>query len=164
MHKTTIIVRHAKSSWIDLSQQDFDRPLDDRGNRDAPAMAAKLKGKGYSPDIFLSSSAMRAKTTAHYFGVEFGMEVMLHKKLYHAEPEVYMDLINDLDESISTCILFGHNPGVTHIANLISEGSTYDLPTCGIIIATTPASVKWSDISWNHMTLVEILTPKNVSY
>ena len=58
--KTIILVRHAKSSWDDFTIPDFDRPLNDRGKRDAPVMAARLKEHGLSPDLLLSSPARRA--------------------------------------------------------------------------------------------------------
>ena len=65
--KKLYLIRHAKSSWKDITLDDFDRPLNKRGKTDAPFMAQKLKDKNIYPDIIISSPAKRAKSTAKAF-------------------------------------------------------------------------------------------------
>ena len=65
--KTLLIVRHAKSSWDNADTSDIDRPLNDRGKRDAPAMAQRIIRTGLAIDRFVSSPAKRARQTAEYF-------------------------------------------------------------------------------------------------
>lgn len=161
MSKKIIIIRHAKSSWSDFNISDFDRPLDERGLRDAPIMANLLKETGHHPQKLISSAANRAQSTAKYFSKVFDLPIEITKELYHGEPGNYIDQLMDLDNTVHCVALFGHNPGITHIANLIQRGSTDNVPTCGIIIAETIDDTTWQKISWKNMRLINILTPKN---
>ena len=83
--KSILLVRHAKSSWDDLSMADFDRPLNDRGKRDAPAMAERLAGRNIEIDAFVSSPAKRARKTAEIFSKSLGQ----HKKDVEFRQELY---------------------------------------------------------------------------
>ena len=78
------LVRHAKSDWGDSSLDDHDRPLGERGRRDAPVMARKFAESGFRPDVILSSTALRARTTAEAFAAELGASVSLDPELYGA--------------------------------------------------------------------------------
>ena len=158
--KKIIIIRHAKSSWTDISLTDFERTLDPRGLSDAPMMADRLKSSGYFPEIIVSSDAVRAKTTAGYFADSFGLQLKIDPKLYHGQSENYLNALAEMNDQISTIALVGHNPGITHIANLIAPGCTNNIPTCGIIIASS-AKNNWSSMSWKDMHLDVLLFPKN---
>ncbi|MFZ1750476.1 MAG: histidine phosphatase family protein [Saprospiraceae bacterium] len=157
--KTIIIIRHAKSAWNDIRISDFDRTLDARGWRDAPLMALRLKDAGHYPQMIISSSAVRAKTTAQFFADAYGLEVHETKDLYHGDPQDYLDKINVLDENIKCIALFGHNPGITYLANEIQMGCTDNIPTCGIIVATMP-DLPWSKADWSQMNLETLMFPK----
>ena len=158
--KTIIFIRHAKSSWTDLSMRDYDRPLDSRGLKDAPVMASKLKALDFLPDLIISSGAKRAQETAASFASMFGLQYKIDENLYHAPPQAYLNVIQSLKEDISTVCLVGHNPGMTDIANLVEYGASNDLPTCGIVIAQIDEEKPWLEIDWDDMSLVTILTPK----
>lgn len=160
MQKKVCFVRHAKSAWDNPSQSDHDRPLNDRGLYDAPIMAEKLFQTGFRPDIIITSTAERAKITASYFSKIYQTNQIELAKLYHAEPETIMDLINYSDETISSMIIVGHNPGMTMVANYIAHGVTSNIPTCGIILASLPKDIKWREVDWNDFVLDKILTPK----
>ena len=71
--KTLVLVRHAKSSWSNSQQSDFERPLNDRGFNDAPLMARVVDSLGVKPDFILTSAAKRALTTANFFAEHFGL-------------------------------------------------------------------------------------------
>ena len=99
--KTLYVVRHAKSSWGDLTQPDFDRPLNDRGQRNAPEMAHRLLSRGISIDAFVTSTAKRAMQTSLHFISVFGRkpeELILREDLYHAPPEVYFSVVAQQDD------------------------------------------------------------------
>ena len=86
MKKLTLI-RHAKSSWSDYGLRDHDRPLADRGLRDAPFMAQLMASRGWLPDALVSSTALRARTTAEFFAAALGWQpavVQLDKRIYEA--------------------------------------------------------------------------------
>jgi phosphohistidine phosphatase len=160
--KYLIFVRHAKSSWKEPNQADHDRPLNERGLRDAPEMAARLKHAGYAPEVLISSSAIRARTTASFFAETFGLDLAIDPGLYHAAPEVYLNRLDDLPAEISTAVFFGHNPGITQIADLIQRGCTDNVPTCGIVICTFEG--EWHEASWQLMKLKGIMCPKDPEY
>ncbi len=134
--KTVYFVRHAKSSWDDMSLSDKDRPLNKRGFRDAPFMAEVLKGKGVKADAIVSSPANRAYTTATYFAKSLEIEVdniIVKEQIYEAYIEEVLDVVKNLDESLTTVLVFGHNPTFTSLANRFSSDYIPNLPTCGIV-------------------------------
>src|SRR5690606_5402432 len=114
--KTLILVRHAKSSWDDPSMSDFDRPLNERGKNDAPEMAKRLKDRINKIDLFVSSTAKRARRTARFFAEEYGKkkdDILLLQNLYLASAPAFLNCIMDLDDKHATVVMFAHNPGIT---------------------------------------------------
>ena len=95
--KTLILLRHAKSSWKDLSLRDFDRPLNKRGKRDAPFMAQKFKEKGYQPELILASPALRTKLTAEAFkqalGTTWAGSLKYESRIYEGHDHTLLELI-----------------------------------------------------------------------
>jgi len=136
MMKRIFVVRHAKSSW-ETGKSDFERPLNPRGLRDAPKMAAYLKAKGAKPDLLITSSAVRAKTTAAFFAEALGIPEDLQweaESLYHAAMLEVLDLVCSIPDEYDTIMLFGHNPGFTYFANEFwGENWIDNLPTCGVV-------------------------------
>lgn len=157
--KTIVFVRHAKSSWTDFRLSDFERPLDERGIKDAPKMALKLKSFVY-PELIISSPANRALTTANVFAELFQCPVQKDRNLYHGFPENYLEAINEVPENVHCIALFGHNPGLTILANSIQSGCTDNLPTCGVVIVSLKQDPPWADITFDDMKIEQILYPK----
>jgi phosphohistidine phosphatase len=145
--KTLLIIRHAKSSWDNAIVHDIDRPLNDRGKRDAPAMAQRLIKNGIHIDFFVSSPAKRARTTAEYFIREFGRpekEIHFIPELYHAPVQTFKDVVYALDDQYSSSAIFSHNPGITAFANALTTVRLDNMPTCGIF-AVRSAVDSWAD-------------------
>lgn len=145
--KQLLIIRHAKSSWAEPLQKDFDRPLNDRGHKDAPKMAKRLFDKNIAIDAFISSTAKRALTTAIYFAKEYGLaEKNIHKlpELYHAGTNVFTEVVQETEDHLNTIAIFSHNPGITCFANLLSSAKIDNMPTCGIFAVKAPVT-KWAD-------------------
>ena len=90
------------------------------------------------------------------------MPVTQVTKLYHGIPEDYLQEIQYLPDHLEIVMLFGHNPGITYIANLIQSNSTDNIPTAGVIIASCPVS-RWEEVLWHTCHLEKILTPKDLS-
>lgn len=133
--KHILIIRHAKSSWDDPGQPDFERPLNERGKRDAPQMAQRLLARSISIDAFISSPAKRARKTATLFAEEFKFDkdsIHLVPELYHAAPEQFFDAISQAPVKAGTIAVFSHNPGITEFVNLLTEVRIDDMPTCAI--------------------------------
>ena len=134
--KTLTIVRHAKSSWKDASLADRDRPLNRRGERDAPAMGRRIAKAGIRPSLIVSSPAKRAWTTAKIIADEIGYP----REFLQRENSLYMASLNDLldvvvaqDEGFNSLMVVGHNPGLTDFVNFLSPKLTYNLPTAGVV-------------------------------
>lgn len=147
--KQVLIIRHAKSSWANAFNGDFDRPLNDRGHMDAPRMAEKMKARGVAIQAFLSSTANRALTTAVYFAEAYGKtkkDIFLFPQLYHAPVPVFYQVIESIPAAIDTAAIFSHNPGITEFVNDLTETRIDDMPTCGIF-AIQIESNNWEDFS-----------------
>jgi phosphohistidine phosphatase len=145
--KRVLIVRHAKSSWDDISVPDFDRPLNDRGKHDAPMMAKRLAGQKVDIDAFISSPAKRAKKTASLFAKEFGQhkhDLILVDALYHAGVEEFYQAIEQAPNKAKTIALFSHNPGITDFVNTLTDTRVDDMPTCAVFAVKAPIE-KWSE-------------------
>lgn len=135
--KRLVIIRHSKSSWGNALLEDFDRPLNDRGKTDAPLMAKILKDKKINPDVWITSPAKRALSTAKKFAKVYGFDKKnIHKepKLYHASESVIIKIAKELDENYNVAFLFGHNPGLTNMVNYASNLEIDNIPTTGIVI------------------------------
>lgn len=160
--KRVYIVRHAKSSWGDLSLADIDRPLNKRGKTDSPRMGEICKSKGYIPDLLISSNANRAQSTAKIFCSVFefdAQKLTLENELYHAPEDKYLDACYGLDDNLESVMLFGHNPGITYLANSVSEEYIDNVPTCGVLVIDAKID-HWTDIEFSKCTLIDFIYPK----
>lgn len=161
--KKLFLVRHAKSSWTDMSLSDFDRPLNQRGKRDAPIMAEWLRERIGGIDALISSPAKRAKKTAKEFKSAFGIEVEYHKSLYHADMDEIYSSIYSIPEQVNSVAIFGHNPGFTFFANEFSGDDYIDnVPTCGIVGIKTSVQ-SWTDFSPENAELEFFMYPKKLN-
>lgn len=144
--KYLYLIRHAKSSWSDLSLSDFDRPLNKRGKRDAPFMGSRLAAFTQRPETIVSSPAKRARATARIIGSQIGFskkDITLIKKLYTFSSEPLFDVIRKTEDAVSTLALVGHNHGLTECAELLTSKLLGNVPTCGIVLIEFPL------LSWN---------------
>jgi phosphohistidine phosphatase len=145
--KKIILIRHAKSSWDNPWLADHDRPLAERGIMDAPRMAKKLKKRGITPDLILSSTALRAAETAKITAKELGYpeaDISWEKNLFHASPSTILKYIHMQKDSKSTLLVFGHNPGFNELIDFLG-GELENLPTCGQF-GFKLKSEKWADL------------------
>lgn len=161
--KTLYLVRHAKSSWDDLSLRDFDRPLNERGKRNALFMGKLFRSKGIKPDLIVSSPAKRAYSTAKKIAKEIGYEtenIKTEPSIYDADVRALLKVVNELPEKAKSVMLFGHNPGFTDFANYLAGTDISNIPTCGMVCIRFSTS-KWKEISRDTGTFVEFDYPKN---
>lgn len=143
--KTLLLLRHAKSSWKDASLEDHDRPLNRRGKKAAPRMARLLREEGLRPDLIVSSTAVRAETTARVVADGIGdVPVELRKQLYLAEPERYISVLNELASDANTILMVGHNPGIEDLVNQLT-GEDELMPTAALARVELPIEA-WTDL------------------
>ena len=134
--KTLTILRHAKSSWKDSSLSDHDRPLNKRGEGDAPVMGARIQQAGIRPSLILCSPAVRAWTTAKLIAQEISYPnefLQRDERLYLAGMQRIIDLLCEQDLGFNSIMIVGHNPGFTDFANYLVPGLTNNIPTCGVV-------------------------------
>ncbi len=160
--KVVYFIRHAKSSWDSDSLRDMDRPLNERGLRDAPFMANLLKSKGILLDGIVSSPANRAYTTATYFAAAFDLketEIKVVNQIYESSPATILAIIRQLREDWNTIFIFGHNPTFTDLVNQFAGRVIDNIPTCGI--AKVEDEVQhWQDFGVKNARLTAFYYPK----
>ncbi len=152
--KKLYLVRHAKSSWDNIAMDDFDRPLNERGDKDAPKMAKLLKHRDVVPNRMITSPANRALSTCRLFAKTLGYEkkkIISESKLYHAGSDTILKVLGSLPEHKGeieeVVLLFGHNPGITEFTNDLLNISMDNIPTCGMVEATLNID-SWKEISF----------------
>lgn len=147
--KTLILIRHAKSSWDDASVTDHDRPLNARGNHDAPMMAKRLLENHIPLQACYTSTALRAKSTALFFAEAFGLKeqsIYALPELYLADVNAFEQVINQISDNYQSVALFSHNPGITYFANALADVRIDDMPTCSVF-AVKSAVNQWKEFN-----------------
>jgi phosphohistidine phosphatase len=132
--KTIYLVRHAKSDW-GASVEDSERPLNDRGKRDAPMMAIRMLERKAKIDAFVSSPAKRAFSTAREFAEAYARkkdDILLIPELYLPASESFFSVIEQLNDNDKYVAIFSHNTGITDFANLLQLVRIDNMPTCSI--------------------------------
>ena len=160
--KKLYLVRHAKSSWDDYMLTDENRPLSERGKRDAPAMAKMLNEKDPDLEYLLSSPAKRALETAKIFRKVFKLgkdKLDKDSRLYHASPSTMVEVIQNVDDRYQSLAIFGHNPGMTDFLNRFSDASIDNIPTCGVARIDVDIDT-WKKFSYERGKLLAFYYPK----
>lgn len=160
--KIVLIIRHAKAESA-FTLNDFDRPLNERGKKDAPVMAQRIADKQINIDAFISSNAKRAKTTASLFCETMGGsedDLVLVNKLYHAAPEIFYDVIVSADDTLNTIAVFAHNPGITYFVNELCAVQIDNMPTCAVF-AVSADITQWKDFAAAKKQFLFFDYPKN---
>jgi phosphohistidine phosphatase len=157
------LVRHAKTEPARSGQEDWDRVLEPRGQRDAPEMARRLKQISPKVDRVLSSPAVRAITTATIMTRELGVsaqKVQQDERLYLASPKDMLAVIRELGERSRHLMVVGHNPGMTEFADKISSERGIDnMPTCAVYTLQFEIAA-WSELEWDSGVDAELDYPK----
>ena len=159
--KTLYLVRHAKSSRDDPTLSDRERPLNERGNQDAPAMGKRLRKREVKPDLLVSSPAVRALTTAQLIADEIGYQredIIVDARLYASSADNLLAIICAIGDQVDRVMLFGHNPEFTDLARRLSS-EVIDMPTCAVAEFLFDARV-WADVGKVGPAKVNLDAPK----
>lgn len=162
--KTLYLLRHAKSSRDNPNLRDFDRPLNERGEEDAPAMAKYFSGIFSSPDKMIASPAARTTATASLFAMGIGYEgnIEYNSSIYEAHYLNLLEVVQAIANNVQSAMLVGHNPGMTNLANYLSAGFVTDnVPTCGLV------ALNFNVPHWHHLSeaqgeLIRFISPKQL--
>ena len=159
--KTLYLIRHAKSFWGDQSIPDVDRPLNNRGKRDAPFMGKVLSDKKIKPDLIIASPAKRTKKTAIAIADKISYpdkNIVYNEELYEASFITILKLIQKIDAKYNSIMIFGHNPGLTLLNNHISNHYIDNIPTCGIV--ALGLDIEWQKLDKNVCDFLFFEYPK----
>ena len=162
MNKKLIIVRHSKSSWKDLSLDDFNRPLNKRGKEDGPIISNYLSKRVNIIDSLHSSSSVRTFETSKFFiqRIKFG-KIKYDDNLYHSSSRSILTLIKNYSNEYSSVMVIAHNPGLTNLINQITNISLDNLPTTGLAEIDFNCD-RWKDISAENSNLIDLKFPKQL--
>lgn len=161
--KTLLVLRHAKSSWTESGLDDHDRPLDPRGAHDAPAVGRRLVERGLVPDRVLSSTAVRAVSTAELVAATCGdaLPIDALESLYLADPAAYLEAVRERGGEAERLLLVGHNPGLTALVTRLT-GACERMPTAALAV------VEFDVADWRQVAegapgdLVDVWRPKGL--
>jgi len=162
--KTLLLLRHAKSSWADAGLDDHERPLNQRGRRDAPRMGDLVRQLRLLPDVIISSDAVRARLTAEEVAetARYAGKILLDPRLYLASPDSIVGVLQTVPHTkAETVMIVGHNPGLEElIAGL--TGEHHDMPTAALAQLVLPI-VRWRDLEVSTPgTLRALWRPKDL--
>ena len=160
--KRLYLIRHAKSSWNNSDLTDFERPLNQRGKRDAPFMGKRLKDHKVKADLIISSPAKRALKTAKIIAkeIDFPTEKILpNESIYEEGTLASLKLIRNIDDSYNNVMLFGHNPTITSLATYLTNYQIQNMPTCSIFCMEFNID-SWKEMSEGEGTFIFFDYPK----
>lgn len=160
--KKLYLVRHAKSSHEGTSTPDIERPLNNRGIKDASFMGKLIKEKAVAPTLLISSPAVRALTTAELFATQLNYkkeEILIDPVLYSFNTDLILSFVAETKDEVESLMLFSHNPTLTDIVNFLVNSQEFSLPTCAIA-AVQFNTDKWSDIANGKGKLIFLEYPK----
>lgn len=163
--KVLLLLRHGKSSWESAGLSDHDRPLNNRGKRDAPRMGNVLLEEGIVPDIIISSSAIRARSTAEKVAKSSRYEgqVIIESSLYRGGPEAYLDVLRHQSDRNQTVLVVGHNPDIEQLLAILTRKEII-MPTCSLAVVNLPVK-RWVDLTKStKVELRKVWRPKELPH
>ncbi len=164
MKRELIVMRHGKSSWADETLADRQRPLNKRGRRDTPRVAARLAELGWMPQQVLSSDAVRTRETCQLLCETIGPDipVVYLGELYHGGTDAIRAAVAELPDDLTTALVVGHNPGIEEAIEWLT-GEAIEMTTANAALLVSDWS-RWRDAvhestAW---TLYSVLRPKEL--
>lgn len=169
LRRELFVLRHAKSDWASGEEQDFDRPLNGRGKKDAPRMGRWMKERGLVPDLVISSPAKRAKGTAKAVVKALAKskdDIHWEPRIYEATLPTLLKLVSSLPAETHRVLLVGHNPGLEELVTYLVSPSQLPEPPVGFIKTATLAWLviegPWSEADRGCADLAQLMRPKQL--
>jgi len=159
---TLYLLRHAKSSWDDAAQPDFERPLSNRGRKACGLIGEFIREKEIDFDLVLVSTAVRTRETIELIKerAKFRGEVRYDERIYEATVAQLQEIISQLDNERASVLLVGHNPGIEELLALLT-GEQQRVTTANFAKIKIKAP-KWSANLANKGTLDWLVRPKEI--
>lgn len=163
--KTLYLLRHAKSSWEYPGLSDLERPLNERGKKDAPRMGKWLAKHIQTPNLVLCSHSVRTLATISKIGHELGLkgeDYQTDNRLYLASPKRLWQIVHSVPDTADSLMLVGHNPGLTTFASQLCPRHAVDnIPTCGVFALQFNCK-EWKEAAAEHTEFLFFQYPKNL--
>ena len=161
--KTLYVLRHAKSSWENHHQTDFERALNKRGLLAAPRIGKLMSEQGFVPDSVISSPAARAKATAEIVknAANFPAEIRFDRRIYEAPLENLLEILSEISDGIESLLLVGHNPGLENLIENLT-GEIRLMPTAALAVIELRID-DWKEISPACGKLCNLFIPKEIA-
>jgi len=161
--KTLLVMRHAKSDWGVASGGDHERVLARRGIKAARKVGRFLTDSGTIPDLILSSTAIRALTTAELAAEagEWGCEIVTRRDLYASDPERVLDLVRETGNGVDRLLIAGHEPTWSTLVSWLIGGGRVRMPTAAVACLDLPHG-DWIDLAPATCDLRWLVTPKTL--
>jgi phosphohistidine phosphatase len=159
-----LILRHAKSSWADSYSDDWERPLNERGERDAPRVGLLIRQLSLLPDLIVTSDAVRAHATTQAVAeaAGYGGRIVLSPRLYHATPQTIIEVLQEVPDSARAALIVGHNPGLEELVAQLT-GESVELPTATLVHLEVAVN-EWRDLSLSRRAdLKNVWRPRELS-
>lgn len=156
------LLRHAKSSWEDPDLPDHERPLAPRGEKASRRIADHVRGERIAPELVLCSSALRTRQTLAALLPVLGgdVEVRLENGLYGAGLGEILTRIRQVDESVGSVLVLGHNPTLHELAlALTGRDDTLERFPTGALASVTFAGA-WADLAEGGAELEGFYVPR----
>lgn len=163
--KRITLLRHAKSSWKNPELNDFERPLNKRGQRDAPLMGRYLADRGVRFDLLLVSPATRARMTAEAIAEQLKIDrdrLIFNQHIYQATLSELVALLQTIADDRQNVLLIGHNPGITDLANFLVDGRLENIPTSGVFSVELQVQ-SWKQLDQSAARLLFYDYPKRIA-
>jgi phosphohistidine phosphatase len=160
--KTLYLVRHAKSSWEEPGISDIARPLVEKGIKKTELVIQYFQKHHLVVDLMVTSPAVRALETAKLFAKGIGYpesKITIENRIYETYYDKILDVIYGTSNEINSLMIFGHNPTITHLANLFLHPGVDFLPTTGVACISFKTE-KWEDIPLTEPKKEFVIFPK----
>lgn len=159
-----LVMRHAKSDSAAGAASDHDRPLNERGRRAADAMGTWLSAVGEAPDLVLTSSAVRARTTAERAAAAGGWRapVEVEEAFYGTTPDAVVARLARAGDAHEAVLVVGHEPVWSELVAALCGGGRVRMPTASVAIME-PIVPRWRDLRLGCAELRALVTPKLIT-
>jgi phosphohistidine phosphatase len=168
--KRLTVLRHAKSSWDHASLGDFDRPLNERGWKDARRIGKELKHRRMTFDLGLASPAARVRETIDGLIETYGeptFPIHFDKRVYLAETSELFTLVRAIPDEAHAALLVGHNPGLEQLLVELGRDGNYrdriaeKYPTAALAVVELPVK-SWAEVGPGSGTITTLILPKEL--
>jgi len=167
--KTLTLLRHAKSSWDDPVQRDFDRPLNKRGRKAARTIGREMRARGLRFDKVLASPAARVVETLADVSEGYGEALApdYDKRVYLASAEALLEFVQGTNDGAATLLIVGHNPGLENLTLLLAQDGALrsevlvKYPTATLAEISLPVE-RWSEVREGIGTLARFIRPRDL--